>query len=62
VRFSKLWAVIAGDSRLAPIGVAVAVVTMAAVARVAHGAEPWAGVVFVAILIVGLVAGVFEKT
>jgi hypothetical protein len=62
VNVSAVWDFIAGESRRAPLGVAIAVITAVAVTKVAPNAGAWVGVMFVAILVAGLIAGVFEKT
>jgi LytS/YehU family sensor histidine kinase len=57
-----IWAFVAGDSRLAPLGVALAVGLAAGLVRFAPGAGAWIGAAFVATIAAGLVAGVFERT
>ena len=57
-----IWSFIAGDSRLAPLGVAAAIVLAVLLERFAPAAGGWTGVLFVAVLAAGLVAGVFERT
>jgi hypothetical protein len=57
-----IWKFIAGDSRLAPLGVAVAIgVALGMHAALPSGGGSLNGVVFVAVIAAGLVAGVFER-
>ena len=56
-----IWDFVAGESRLAPIGVAVAVVVAILLQRYMPDNGAVTGGVFVALLIVGLIAGVMEK-
>ena len=62
MKLGAIWSFIAGDSRRAPLAVAVAVAAVVTVQRIAPGAGGWTGALFVAIVAAGLVAGVFEKT
>ena len=62
MKLGAIWSFIAGDSRRAPLAVAVAVAAVVAVRHVAPGAGAWTGVLFVAIVAAGVVAGAFEKT
>ncbi|MGD0474365.1 MAG: hypothetical protein ABSB70_14295 [Candidatus Velthaea sp.] len=55
-----IWTFVAGDSRRAPAAVAAAVVAALALQRLAPAAGIWTGVIFVAMIAAGLVAGVFE--
>jgi len=59
VNLRAVWAFIAGESRLAPLGIALAIV--AALAFRALHAGSITEFVFVFILVGGLVGGVFEK-
>ena len=56
-----LWAFIAGDSRFAPIGVAVAVAAVVVIRQYGSGTAQLIGPIFVAILALGLMAAVGEK-
>ncbi len=56
-----IWDFIAGESRLAPAGVVVAIVAVILALRYVPGGAETAGPVFVACIAAGLVAGVFEK-
>lgn len=59
---TALWEFVAGESRLAPIGLLVAVLTAAALVRAASPPGPVVGIVYVAIVVAALLAGVFERT
>jgi len=57
-----IWRFIAGDSRLAPLGIAVAIgVALGTHAALPSGGGPRIGVVFVAVIAAALVASVFER-
>ena len=56
----SLWVFIAGDSRFAPLGIAVAIAAVLIVRQVPDGAR-LAGPIFVAILALGLIAALTEK-
>jgi O-antigen ligase len=57
-----IWSFIAGDSRIAPAAVALAVGVVLVLERQLPASGPGAGGVFIAIIAAGLVAGVFERT
>ncbi len=56
-----VWDFVAGESRLAPLGIGVAIVAAILALRYFSGGAEVAGPVFVACIAAGLVAGVFEK-
>lgn len=56
-----IWEFIAGDSRRAPVAVAIAIVTAIVLVRMAP-ASTIAGVAFACIIALGLAAAVFERT
>jgi hypothetical protein len=62
VKLAAIWEFIAGDSRLAPIGVAVAFIVAIVLVRTnaVHGAA--VGAIFAAIIALALGAAVFERT
>jgi hypothetical protein len=62
MKLGAIWSFIAGDSRRAPLAVAVAVAAVVALQRFAPSAGAWSGALLVAIVAAGLIAGVFEKT
>jgi hypothetical protein len=57
-----IWSFIAGDSKFAPLGVVLAILLAVVLERSVPSAGPWIGVLFVAVIGAGLVAGVFERT
>jgi hypothetical protein len=57
---AAIWSFVAGDSKRAPLAVLAAVVLALGLERFAPQAGPWIGVAFVAVLVAGLVAAVFE--
>jgi hypothetical protein len=61
VNFSTIWEFIAGDSRRAPLGVLVAILTAAALLHLTTARGPMIGAVFVFIILVGLASAVFEE-
>jgi hypothetical protein len=62
MRLRTVWSFIAGDSKLAPLGAGVAVIIALALVRYVPAAGAWAGAIYVAIIALGLVAGVFERS
>jgi hypothetical protein len=61
MKLAAIWAFIAGDSKRAPLGVALAVALIFALERWAPQAGAWIGALFVALIGAALVAGVFER-
>lgn len=61
MRICAIWNFIAGESRLAPIGVAVAITATITLRHFFPSANSVVEMVFVATLATGLIAGVFEK-
>ena len=57
-----IWSFVAGDSRLAPLAVALAIVVATGLVRLAPGLAQAVGPIFVALIAAGLIAGVFERT
>jgi hypothetical protein len=57
---ASVWSFVAGDSRLAPLAVALAVATAAVLQHVAAGG-PVAGIALAGIVALGLAAAVFER-
>ncbi|MDE2572408.1 MAG: hypothetical protein KGM44_07800 [bacterium] len=61
MKLEAIWAFVAGESRLAPLGVLIAIVAALLMGRFAPGNGALSGIVFVVIVAAGLVAGVFER-
>jgi len=61
VNIAAIWEFIAGDSRRAPVAVAIAIVVAIVLVRTAP-ASSIAGVAFACIVALGLAAAVFERT
>jgi hypothetical protein len=61
VSIRPIWEFIAGDSRFAPLGVVLAIATAAIVRQNVPDGARVAGPVFVAILVLGLVAALTER-
>jgi hypothetical protein len=62
VNLRAAWSFVAGDSKFAPAGVAVAALVALLLEHGVPRAGPWVGAAFVAVVAAGLVAGVFERT
>jgi len=60
-RIKGIWEFIAGESRAAPLAVLIAMIGAAVMLGNGRIGSPYAGIAFVAVIAIGLVASIFER-